>query len=101
MPRSGAVTLSGLREPTLTLLRLSARQGRYTVAKPMKRCGDAKLTELLQSSPTAQRRAWRATTHADSFIRKSQTVFWKPALGLARTHSEEERSAWSRRHALY
>jgi hypothetical protein len=45
MPRDGALVLSDLRQPTLSIVcEPSGRRGRYSVAKLMERRGDAKLT---------------------------------------------------------
>jgi hypothetical protein len=48
MPRDGALVLSDLREPTLSIVcELCGRQGRYDVARLTEQHGDAKLTDLL------------------------------------------------------
>ena len=48
MPRDGALVLSDLREPTLSIIcEPCGRSGRYSVAKLMAEHGDAKLTDLL------------------------------------------------------
>jgi hypothetical protein len=48
MPRDGALTLSDVREPTLTIVcEPCARRGRYAVARLLEEHGDAKLTDLL------------------------------------------------------
>jgi hypothetical protein len=48
MPRDGALVLSDLRQPTLSIVcEPCARRGRYSVAKLMTEHGDAKLTDLL------------------------------------------------------
>jgi hypothetical protein len=48
MPRDGALTLSDIRSPTLSIVCAPcARRGRYAVARLLKEHGDAKLTELL------------------------------------------------------
>jgi hypothetical protein len=48
MPRDGALTLSDVRGPTLTVVCGSCvRRGRYAVARLLADHGDAKLTELL------------------------------------------------------
>jgi hypothetical protein len=47
MPRSGAVTLSDLIDPTLTVACARCqRKGRYSVARLMSKHGDARLTDL-------------------------------------------------------
>jgi len=47
MPRSGAVTLSDLMDPALTLVCARCqRKGRYSVARLMSKHGDARLTDL-------------------------------------------------------
>jgi hypothetical protein len=49
MPRDGALVLSDLRQPTLSIVcEPCGRPGRYSVAKLMEQHGDAKLTDLLQ-----------------------------------------------------
>jgi hypothetical protein len=48
MPRDGALTLSDLRSPTLSIVcEPCARRGRYAVARLLEEHGDAKLTDLL------------------------------------------------------
>ena len=48
MPRDGALVLSDLRQPTLSIAcEPCGRRGRYSVAKLMEEHGDAKLTDLL------------------------------------------------------
>ena len=48
MPRDGSLTLSDIREPTLTIVcERCGRYGRYRVDKLMAEHGDAKLTDLL------------------------------------------------------
>jgi hypothetical protein len=48
MPRRGALTLSDVHAPALTIVcDLCARRGRYSVERLMKEYGDARLTELL------------------------------------------------------
>jgi hypothetical protein len=48
MPRHGALTLSDVRTPTLTIVcQPCAQRGRYSVARLIEEHGDAKLTELL------------------------------------------------------
>ncbi len=50
MPRDGAVVLSDLRNPTLSIVcEPCGRRGAYSVARLMERHGDAKLTDLLQT----------------------------------------------------
>ena len=50
MPRDGAVVLSDLRNPTLSIVREPCgRRGTYNVARLMEQHGDAKLTDLLQT----------------------------------------------------
>ena len=49
MPRDGAVVLSDLRNPTLSIVCEPCGRGRtYNVARLMEQHGDAKLTDLLQ-----------------------------------------------------
>jgi hypothetical protein len=48
MPRCGALILSDLRQPTLSIVcEPCGRRGRYCVAKLAEQHGDAKLTDLL------------------------------------------------------
>jgi hypothetical protein len=48
MPRDGALILSDLRQPVLSIVcEPCRRRGRYSVAKLMEQHGDAKLTDLL------------------------------------------------------
>ena len=50
MPRDGAVVLSDLRNPTLSIVcEPRGRRGTYNVARLMEQHGDATLTELLQT----------------------------------------------------
>ena len=49
MPRDGAVVLSDLRSPTLSIVcEPCSRRWRYAVARLIEEHGDAKLTDLLQ-----------------------------------------------------
>jgi hypothetical protein len=48
LPRDGALTLSDLRSPTLTIVCAQCnRRGRYSVERLMAEHGDANLTDLL------------------------------------------------------
>jgi hypothetical protein len=50
MPRDGALTLSDVRQPTLSIVcEPCGRRGAYKVARLMEQHGDAKLTDLLQT----------------------------------------------------
>ena len=50
MPRDGALILSDLRQPTLSIVcEPCGRRGHYSVAKLMAEHGDAKLSDLLQA----------------------------------------------------
>jgi hypothetical protein len=50
MPRDGALTLSDVRRPTLSIIcEPCGRRGTYNVARLMELHGDAKLTDLLQT----------------------------------------------------
>ena len=50
MPRDGAVVLSDLRNPTLSIVcEPCGRRGTYNVVRLMEQHGDAKLTDLLQT----------------------------------------------------
>src|SRR5580693_6150254 len=63
MPRDGALTLSDVRQPTLSIVcEPCGRRGAYKVARLMEQHGDAKLTDLLQTLATARRRARPAST---------------------------------------
>jgi hypothetical protein len=63
MPRDGALVLSNLHQPTLSIIcEPCGRSGRYSVAKLMEQHGDAKLTDLLQAladCPKARRASIR------------------------------------------
>ena len=49
MPRDGALILSDVRGPTLSIVcEPCGRRGRYAVARLLKEHGDAKLTDLLR-----------------------------------------------------
>ena len=49
MPRDGALVLTDLRQPMLSVVcEPCGRRGRYSVAKLIEQHGDAKLTDLLQ-----------------------------------------------------
>ena len=50
MPRDGALVLSDVRSPTLSIVcEPCGRRGTYNVARLTERHGDAKLTDLLQT----------------------------------------------------
>ena len=50
MPRDGALTLSDVRDPALSIVcEPCGRRETYDVARLMERHGDAKLTDLLQT----------------------------------------------------
>ena len=50
MPRDGALTLSDVLSPTLSIVcEPCNRHGRYSVARLLEEHGDAKLTDLLQA----------------------------------------------------
>ena len=50
MPRDGALTLSDVLSPTLSIVcEPCNRRGRYNVARLVEEHGDAKLTDLLQT----------------------------------------------------
>ena len=50
MPRDGALTLSEVLSPTLSIVcEPCNRRGRYSVARLVEEYGDAKLTDLLQT----------------------------------------------------
>ena len=56
MPRDGAVVLSDLRNPTLSIVcEPCGRRGTYNVAGLMEQHGDAKLTELLVTLADCQK----------------------------------------------
>ena len=63
MPREGAVVLSDLRNPTLSIVcEPCGRRGTYNVARLMEQHGDAKLTDLLQTLANCPKRARPAAT---------------------------------------
>ncbi len=64
MPRDGAVVLSDLRNPTLSIVcEPCGRRGTYNVARLMEQHGDAKLTDLLQTlANNVRKRARPAST---------------------------------------
>ena len=50
MPRDGALTLSDVRDPPLSIVcKPCGRRGTYNVARLVELHGDAKLTDLLQT----------------------------------------------------
>ena len=50
MPRDGALVLSDVRDPTLSIVcEPCGRRGTYSVARLMEQHGDAKLTDLLHT----------------------------------------------------
>jgi hypothetical protein len=56
MPRDGALTLSDLRSPTLSIVcEPCNRHGRYSVARLVEEQGDAKLTDLLLTLADCQK----------------------------------------------
>jgi hypothetical protein len=56
MPRDGALTLSDVRSPTLSIVcGPCARRGRYAVARLLEEHGDAKLTDLLLTLADCQK----------------------------------------------
>jgi hypothetical protein len=56
MPRDGALVLSDLRQPTLSIAcEPCGRRGRYSVAALMEQHGDAKLTDLLLTLANCQK----------------------------------------------
>jgi hypothetical protein len=56
MPRDGALTLSDLRSPTLSIVcEPCNRHGRYSVARLVEEHGDAKLTDLLLTLADCQK----------------------------------------------
>jgi hypothetical protein len=56
MPRDGALTLSDVRSPSLSIVcEPCGRRGRYDVAKLIEEHGDAKLTDLLITLADCQR----------------------------------------------
>jgi hypothetical protein len=74
MPRDGSLTLSDIREPTLSIgCERCGRYGRYNVNRLIAAHGaDAKLTELLMTLAIARRRArFRSTTAARRSSRAS------------------------------
>ena len=62
MPRDGAVVLSGLRSPALSIVcEPCGRRGTYNVARLVEQHGDAKLTDLLHILADSRRRAQLAS----------------------------------------
>src|SRR4029077_14820371 len=56
MPRDGALTLSDVRSPTLSIVcEPCNRRGRYSVARLIDEHGDAKLTDLLLTLADCQK----------------------------------------------
>jgi hypothetical protein len=56
MPRDGAVVLSDLRNPMLSIVcEPCGRRGSYSVARLMERHGDARLTDLLHTLADCQK----------------------------------------------
>jgi hypothetical protein len=56
MPRAGALVLSDVRSPTLSIIcEPCGRHGTYNVERLMERHGDAKLTDLLQTLANCQK----------------------------------------------
>jgi hypothetical protein len=63
MPRDGALTLSDVLSPTLSIVcEPCNRRGRYSVARLVEEHGDAKLTELLQTLADCPK-AWSASIY--------------------------------------
>ena len=56
MPRDGALTLSDIKAPTLSIIcEPCGRRGRYSVARLLEKHGDAKLTDLLVTLADCQK----------------------------------------------
>jgi hypothetical protein len=56
MPRDGAMILSDVRSPSLSIVcEPCGRRGRYNVAKLIEEHGDAKLTDLLRKLTNCQK----------------------------------------------
>ena len=78
MPRDGALTLSDVFSPTLSILcEPCNRHGRYSVARLVEEYGDAKLTDLLETladcqrdDPTASMISARRSTRAQGWRRR-------------------------------
>jgi hypothetical protein len=63
MPRDGALTLSDVLSPTLSIVcEPCNRHGRYSVARLVEEHGDAKLTELLVTLANCPKARW-ASVH--------------------------------------
>src|SRR6476659_6631667 len=74
MPRDGAVVLSDLRNPTLSIVcEPCGRRGTYSVARLIEQHGDAKLTDLLQTLADCPK-ARSASIHD-----RCRAVFGQPA----------------------
>ena len=70
MPRDGALVLSDVRRPALSIVcEPCGRRGTYSVARLMERHGDAKLTDLLQTL------ANRPKAHSVSVHDRCKVVF--------------------------
>ena len=70
MPREGALTLSDVRRPSLTIVcEPCAKFGYYNTAWLMKQYGDAKLTDLIVTLADCQK------THSASVQDRCQAVY--------------------------
>ncbi len=70
MPRDGALTLSDIRKPTLSIIcEACGRRGSYNVARLIEQHGDAKLTDLLQTIADCPR------AHSASIHDRCKAVF--------------------------
>jgi hypothetical protein len=59
MPRDGAVVLSDLGNPTLSIVcEPCGRRGTYNMTRLMEQHGDAKLTDLLQTLANCPKARW-------------------------------------------
>jgi len=77
MPRDGALILTDVRGPTLTIVcEPCDRRGRLSVAKLIEEHGDAKLTDLLVTSPTAPRRRCLISTTSKPPLPSGRA--WRP-----------------------
>ena len=88
MPRDGALTLSDVLSPTLSIVcEPCSRHGRYSVARLVEEYGDAKLTELLQtlaSCPKIRPRSFRVRPPDDDELLAVQRLGFTPEASVSR-----------------
>jgi hypothetical protein len=99
MPRDGALVLSDLRQPTLSIVcEPCGRRGRYSVAKLMEQHGDAKLTDLLLT-PAACPKARSASIHDPCKAVYCQSATRRTGGAVVRRDAPTSRTAPGRRRA--